>query len=186
LRLCHASQKRESIFFFGSKLVIMKKYELLLVLPGTLDEKEAENRSNEILSVVKEYGKEAEIAPMGKMRLAYPIKQIRYGYFYTLLFSSETKELKAVQTKLGLMRDLLRAIISLHNPNYTAPSKMSFTTTITGANMNNEEVVVEAERPERNEKPVEKTSEKSDKKVSVQDIDKKLEEILSGEVISGV
>ena len=185
MKIFQVSQKRESIFFFGSSLVIMKKYELLLVLPGTLDEKEAENRSNEILSVVKEYGTEAEIAPMGKMRLAYPIKQIRYGYFYTVLFSAETKELKAVQTKLGLMRDLLRAIISLHNPNYTAASKMSFTTTITGANMNNEEVV-EVERPERSEKPVEKTSDKSDKKVSVQDIDKKLEEILSGEVISGV
>lgn len=161
----------------------MKKYELLLVLPGTLDEKEAETRSNEILSVVKEYGTEGEIAPMGKMRLAYPIKQIRYGYFYTILFKAETKELKAVQTKLGLMRDLLRAIISLHNPNYTAASKMSFTTTITGANMNNEEPVA---AQERNEQPVEKTADKAEKKVSVQDIDKKLEEILAGEVISGV
>ncbi len=161
----------------------MKKYELLLVLPGTLDEKEAETRSNEILSVVKEYGTEGEIAPMGKMRLAYPIKQIRYGYFYTILFKAETKELKAVQTKLGLMRDLLRAIISLHNPNYTAASKMSFTTTITGANMNNEEPAVVMER---NEQPVEKTADKAEKKVSVQDIDKKLEEILAGEVISGV
>ncbi len=161
----------------------MKKYELLLVLPGTLDEKEAETRSNEMLSVVKEYGTEGEIAPMGKMRLAYPIKQIRYGYFYTILFKAETKELKAVQTKLGLMRDLLRAIISLHNPNYTAASKMSFTTTITGANMNNEEPAVVMER---NEQPVEKTADKAEKKVSVQDIDKKLEEILAGEVISGV
>ncbi len=157
----------------------MKKYELLLVLPGTLDEKEAENRSNEILSAVKEYATEAEIASMGKMRLAYPIKQIRYGYFYTVIFGAETKELKALQTKLELMRDLLRAIISVYNPNYTPASKMSFTTTITGANMNNEEVVV----TEKNEKPADKPV---DKKVSIQDIDKKLEEILSGEIISGV
>ncbi len=157
----------------------MKKYELLLVLPGTLDEKEAENRSNEILSTIKEYSSEAEIASMGKMRLAYPVKQIRYGYFYTIIFGIEPKELKVVQTKLGLMRDLLRAIISVYNPNYTAASKMSFTTTVIGANTNNEEVV----QVEKNEKPAEKPF---DKKVSIQDIDKKLEEILSGEIISGV
>ncbi|EKD43203.1 MAG: hypothetical protein ACD_72C00411G0004 [uncultured bacterium] len=160
-------------------LVIMKKYELLLVLPGTLDEKEAETRSNEILTVVKEYGKDADLAPMGKMRLAYPIKQIRYGYFYTIIFSAETKELKALQTKLGLLRDLLRAIISVYNPSYTPASKMSFTTTITGANRTNEEAV----EVEKSDKPAEKPA---DKKVSIQEIDKKLEEILSGEIISGV
>ena len=161
----------------------MKKYELLLVLPGTLDEKEAENRSNEILSSVKEHSSEAELAPMGKMRLAYPIKQIRYGYFYTVIFSAETKDLKALQTKLGLMRDLLRAIISVYNPSYTPASKMSFTTTITGANntTNNEEV----SEVEKNEKSAEKIA-VTDKKVSIQEIDKKLEEILSGEIISGV
>ncbi|MFA6424275.1 MAG: 30S ribosomal protein S6 [Candidatus Magasanikbacteria bacterium] len=160
----------------------MKKYELLLVLPGTLDEKEAENRSNEILSAVKEYSTEADVASMGKMRLAYPIKQIRYGYFYTILFSAESKELKAIQVKLGLMRDLLRAIISVYNPNYTSASKLSFISPITDTN-SIPEVAVQVERVERNEKPFEKPA---DKKVSIQDIDKKLDEILAGEIISGV
>lgn len=181
MKLRHVSQKRKSNFFFGLTLVTMKKYELLLVLPGTLDEKEAETRSHEILSVAKEYGTEADLASMGKMRLAYPIKQIRYGYFYTIIFGAETKELKALQTKLGLMRDLLRAIISVYNPNYTPASKMSFTTTITGANMTNN--VEEVAEVEKNDKPAEKPV---DKKVSIQEIDKKLEEILSGEIISGV
>ena len=177
-------RKRENQFsFFGSTLVIMKKYELLLVLPGTLDEKEAETRSNEILSTVKEYGADAELAPMGKMRLAYPIKQIRYGYFYTIIFGTETKELKALQTKLGLLRDLLRAIISVYNPSYTPASKMLFTTTITGANNTNNNNNEEVSEVEKFEKPTEKPA---DKKVSIQEIDKKLEEILSGEIISGV
>ena len=157
----------------------MKKYELLLVLPGTLDEKEAETRSNEILSVVKEFGAESEIAPMGKMRLAYPIKQIRYGYFYTLIFSSEANSLKMLQEKLGLMRDLLRAIISVYNPNYTSASKLSYSTNVVGVNVTNEEM------PEVQK--FEKTPDKvADTKVSIQDIDKKLDEILSGEIIAGV
>jgi hypothetical protein len=44
-------------------------------------------------------------------------------------------------------------------------------------------VAVQVERVERNEKPFEKPA---DKKVSIQDIDKKLDEILAGEIISGV
>jgi len=157
----------------------MKKYELLLVLPGTLDEKEAENRSNEIFSVVKESGTDAEISPMGKMRLAYPIKQIRYGYFYTLIFSAEAPNLKVLQDKLGLMRDLLRAIISVYNPNYTPAAKLSYNNA-TGAAVMDENSGVVAEKAERtNDKP-------TDNKISAQEIDKKLDEILSGEIISGV
>jgi ribosomal protein S6 len=157
----------------------MKKYELLLVLPGTLDEKEAETRSNEILSIVKEHGTDAEIVSMGKMRLAYPIKQIRYGYFYTLIFSTETNGLKSLQEKLGLMRDLLRAIISVYNPNYTPASKLSYSTNAAGVNVVSEEIP----EVEKNEKPVDKVA---DAKVSIQDIDKKLDEILSGDIIAGV
>lgn len=157
----------------------MKKYELLLVLPGTLDEKEAETRSNEILSIVKEHGTDAEIAPMGKMRLAYPIKQIRYGYFYTLIFSAEANNLKSLQEKLGLMRDLLRAIISVYNPNYTSASKLSYSTNAVGVNVVSEEMP----EMEKIEKPVDKVA---DTKVSIQDIDKKLDEILSGDIIAGV
>jgi len=159
---------------------MMKKYELLLVLPGTLDEKEAEVRSNEILTLVKEFDEKVEMITMGKMRLAYPIKQIRYGYFYTLIFSVESKELKVLQEKLGLTRDLLRALVSVHNPNFSSSQKLSYTTNEIGVTtMNNEESVSEEEKFEHTEKQTEN-------KVSIQDIDKKLDDILSGNIISGV
>ncbi len=93
----------------------MKKYELLLVLPGTLDEMEAKTRSNEVIDLVKEFSQDVEIDEMGKNRLAYPIKHIRYGYFYTIVFSAETDGLKKLQDKLALQRDLLRSIISIFN-----------------------------------------------------------------------
>lgn len=161
----------------------MKKYELLLVLPGTLDEQEAQNRSNEILSFVKENGEQAEISAMGKMRLAYPIKQIRYGYFYTIVFNAEVKGLKTLQDKLGLMRDLLRAMFTEFNVAYNPAQKAVYNTPSTDAALP-EETKTEFVSAPKMEKPV--MPEKPAEKVDMQDIDKKLDEILSGNIIAGV
>jgi len=155
----------------------MKKYELLLVLPGTLDENEAVTRSNEVFAAVKEKDEKAEIHTLGKTRLAYPIKQIRYGYFYTVIFSVESPVLKELQTKVGLMRDLLRAMFTEYNEGFSANQKISYVTNdigVTTATTATDEVVEE------------KTTKKPEEKVSMQEIDKKLDEILSGDVIPGV
>ena len=52
----------------------------------------------------------------GKARLAYPIKHIRYGYFYRFDFVAEPDQISGIQEKLRLDRQLLRAIISIFNP----------------------------------------------------------------------
>lgn len=158
----------------------MKKYELLLVLPGTLDEKEAETRSNEVLAAVKEKDANAELNNLGKTRLAYPIKQIRYGYFYTIVFSTETEDLKALQIKLRLMDDLLRAMVTEYNEKFSASQKLSYVTNDAGVTTT---AVAAEEEVEEIEKPVTK---KPEEKVSMQEIDKKLDEILAGDVIPGV
>ncbi|MFA5127735.1 MAG: 30S ribosomal protein S6 [Patescibacteria group bacterium] len=93
----------------------MNKYELLLVLPGTLDEKEAAAKTDEVVALIKEVGQEAELKVMGKNRLAYPIQQVRYGYFYTIIFSADTENIKKIETKLRLTRGLLRAIVARYN-----------------------------------------------------------------------
>lgn len=152
----------------------MKKYELLLVLPGTLDDKEAETRAQEILAMVKENSTSNEFNVLGKNRLAYPVKQIRYGYFYTIVFEAETAQLKIVQEKLGLMRDLLRAEISIFNTNLTTTQKINYTTNSIG---------VTTMAPEE---PVVKKEEVKDEDLSLKDINKKLDEILDGSIISGV
>lgn len=152
----------------------MKKYELLLVLPGTLDDKEAETRSIEVLNLVKEHGSDAEITSMGKTRLAYPIKQIRYGYFYTIVFSAATEMVKNLQAKLALTRDLLRAIVSEFNAPYVPTQKLNYITNeigVTTISAQNEEKVDEK---------------KTGGKVSIQEIDKKLDELLNSDIIQGV
>ncbi len=158
----------------------MKKYELLLVLPGTLDEKEAETRSNEVLAVVKEKDANAELVNLGKTRLAYPIKQIRYGYFYTIVFSADTENLQALQVKLRLMPELLRAMITEYNEKFSASQKLSYVNNEMGA------ATASATVDLSEEKTYVPAAKKPEEKVSMQEIDKKLDEILAGDVIPGV
>lgn len=155
----------------------MKKYELLLVLPGTLDEKEAENRAQEVVNLVKENSTEAELHNLGKSRLAYPIKQIRYGYFYTVVFAAEPAGLKVVQEKITLARDLLRAMITHFNTNLTAAQKIAYTTDELGITTMAPKEETGEVRPHRVEDA---------KKVDLADINKKLDEILEGDVLPGV
>jgi ribosomal protein S6 len=121
----------------------MNKYELLLVLPGTLDEKESAAKTEEVMSVIKEFGQETELKVMGKNRLAYPIQQVRYGYFYTIIFSADTENIKKIETKLRLTRGLLRAIIAHYNKALDGAENSPRLTGMTAH--------VEADEAERNE-----------------------------------
>ena len=185
----------------------MKKYELLLVLPGTLDENEAETRSLEILTLVKEKDEKAHMDVLGKNRLAYPIKLIRYGYFYTVVFTAEPEDLKYVQDKLGLERDLLRSIISIFNVKSGGNKTISYSST--GAmekpvakikkivkekpvSDKKEEILEETKTDKKEEKINKKESLSADRqekvvkkpaeKVNMEDINKKLDEILDGDI----
>ena len=102
----------------------MNKYELLLVLPGTLDEKEAGKLVEEIKTSVSANSQDVELNNLGKVRLAYPIKQIRYGYYYTLVFNAEPAAVKIISDKLRLRADVLRSMISHFNTNVTAATRL--------------------------------------------------------------
>jgi len=192
-----------------------KKYELLFILPGTLEEGEAAARSLEVLEMVKKQTSVAELKALGKNRLAYPVKQIRYGYIYTLVFESAPSQAQSIQEKLSLTRDLLRATIVYYKPglnalNLTSPLAVSADNEVVlakepviaaavAAETIKEEKEVEApaetavvaevpvvEKKEVvKEKPVVKKA-KVAKVTNLEDIDKKLDEILSGDIISGV
>jgi small subunit ribosomal protein S6 len=173
---------------------MLKKYELLLVLPGTLDEKEAGKQVQEIKESVAQNSQDVELNNLGKVRLAYPIKQIRYGYYYTLIFNAEPETVKVISDKLRLRPDVLRSMITNFNTNTTAAKKIVYSTNEVGLTtmMEKEETqeVVE-EKPVqvasvKTEKPV-STKEKEETKVDLADIDAKLNAILENEnIIPGV
>ncbi|HOX60544.1 MAG TPA: 30S ribosomal protein S6 [Candidatus Magasanikbacteria bacterium] len=94
-----------------------KNYELLFILPGTLTEDEVVPNVAKVKSVL-ESGKaeNIQVTDMGKNRLAYPIKHIRYGYFEMARFEADSLDVVAISNKLRLMPELLRTVVKTYNP----------------------------------------------------------------------
>jgi len=155
----------------------MNKYELLFILPGTLDENEVKARSEEIVKLLKEHSENAELHVMGKNRLSYPIKGIRYGYFYTVVFEAQAEGLKSIQDKLVLMRDILRTMITHFKVNPRENQHIAYSTDDAGiTTMVREKTIAKEE--------VEKSAVKKD--ADLADIDAKLDKILEGDIVPGI
>lgn len=180
----------------------MQNYELLFILPGTLSDQETAPTVEKVKGIIeKNNGKEYSLEVMDKKRLAYPIKQIRYGYFYLAFFKAEPKDSEQMQKELRLMPELLRALAQKHDPKQTM-RKIDFGERVEPfygervepTDYNAPAPAVEprlAPQPEAGhpmaeapteqaavQTPVSAPVKKAEKKISLDEIDKKLDEIL--------
>ncbi|MBI2990032.1 MAG: 30S ribosomal protein S6 [Candidatus Magasanikbacteria bacterium] len=95
----------------------MDHYEMLCVLPGTLTEEEVKKTMEGVLGAITNFGGSViQSQDIGKNRLAYPIKHIRYGYFQLIEFSVEPDKLADIKRKAYLAGTLLRLVIKIHDP----------------------------------------------------------------------
>jgi len=168
------------------------------VLPGTLAENEIAPEVEKVKAIILENGGEnLEVGESDKRRLAYPVKQIRYGYFLLAYFTAEAKAVKTIEAKLRLMPELLRALVYKYSPKAKKAKKIDFGLLAAGEERRPEvafvpmaaapaveefkEVVVMSEEKKKLEAaPVKKAwaKKESKKKVDLDEIDKKLDEIL--------
>jgi len=165
---------------------------MLCIFPGTVAETEVSAQAEAVKETVAAAGAtEISLHDMGKSRLAYPIKHIRYGYFFIIRFELEPEHMAALSQKLRLNGELLRHVLQVIDPKTAKEIPASQETVneiIRGAHKvkkDRPEVKKEApkaaEKKETEEKE-EKTEEKSDEaeknSVPLEKIDEKLDEIL--------
>lgn len=94
----------------------MNKYELFLILPGTITENDAESLIQKLKITLQETGAViSDVEALGKMKISYPIRHIRYGYFYNIIFEVEKEQLNAIKDKLRVDENFLRAMIKKFN-----------------------------------------------------------------------
>lgn len=94
----------------------MKQYELLCVLRGTLSEEEVGSVIASVKEMIQKFeGEVINHKDMGKRRIAYPIKHIRYGYFHLVHFDAMPEQVPGIQGKLRIMSELLRGIVSVRS-----------------------------------------------------------------------
>lgn len=179
----------------------MKHYELLTILPGTMTETEAQEVASQIKEVVeKNGGKELTMDYNGKSRLAYPMRHIRYGYFFLFNFEATETEIRTIQEKTRLVPQVLRALFQIYNPEHKVG--LTFTeaektgTENEGAALVSEgktEIIVEEAplhveeiAPEAKTEIAEEISEEAEKPgkndISMEEIDQKLDELLEKDV----
>ncbi len=168
----------------------MKNYELLAVLPGTLTEAEAQEIAGQIKETIeKNGGSSLEMEYNGKSRLAYPMRHIRYGYFFVFTFEASEEKIRLIQEKIRLIGQILRTVCKIYNPSQKVSLNLGETAPVVHENEPSVEkkeemptgeanvAAVEEPAPEQEtEVPAKKSAPKND--ISMEEIDQKLDELL--------
>lgn len=89
----------------------MSKYEIMLVIDGTLNQADAKGTVDELKSLLKET-KNLETTEMGLRDLAYVINKKNKGFYYVLNFETEKASIIAEFRRVTLLnKNVLRHLI---------------------------------------------------------------------------
>lgn len=146
----------------------MKHYELLYTIPGKFTEEEMDGISGKINEVVKKYGGEITSTDnLGSKKLAYPIAGVQIGNYLVIEFNGEPERIKELEGELKLTSEVLRFVIVL--------KKLKTQAEIDAKKVREEKMVQRQKAEEVKAEPP--------PKVSLEELDKKLGEILEGDII---
>jgi small subunit ribosomal protein S6 len=158
----------------------MKKYEMMFIIPSKYTEAELDDVIKKVTDIMETAGAAiADTFNMGKRRLAYPISHQRNGTYILVNFEAESESILKMDNVLRLTEEVLRHMIVEQD------SKLKQLTQFT----DNEERRSSDDQRERQPKeapPIQaKTipSAASSDNVNIKELDKKLDEILTEEVL---
>lgn len=142
-----------------------QRYELLYIIPTSFTDDEVGAVETRISALITKYGAAVESTKrLGKLRLAYPIKDQRHGHYVMTLFKADSASIAKMEENLRINNDILRHLI-LRADEAGSDQKfelVQFT-----------EVVVEGGRGDRRrEKPADKDAKEGDKAESKDEADK--------------
>lgn len=91
----------------------MNKYELALVLDGSLEDSAKEEQLNKVKGYITRFGGTIEepIDDAGKKTLAYEINHKSEGYYYYIHFESNAEAIKQLDDFIRIMESVLRFMI---------------------------------------------------------------------------
>lgn len=89
-------------------------YELMYIIPSKYTESEIAEVMKKVEAMVKKHGGEVKRhEDAGKLKLAYPIKRVRYGNYVLVEFEAEKETPKAIEKdlRLALTNEVLRSMV---------------------------------------------------------------------------
>jgi small subunit ribosomal protein S6 len=155
----------------------MKKYELMYIVPSKFTEAEVDDLTKKVAGILEAAGaKISDTVNMGKRRLAYSIDHQRNGSYILVRFESETGVLAKIDEMLRLTSEVLRHMIVEHVSHLK--QLMTFTDT---EERRNEELRERQPAAPIQEKPI--SAPLRPESVNMEELDKKLDEILTEEIL---
>lgn len=145
-------------------------YELVYIIPVKTDDDDTTPIVELVNEAVKKNnGKLVREEDWGKRKLAYPIKNIQYGHYILNVVDFEPQDVEALDDKLITMREILR--YQIIRVNSTELPKRIIEEDSEEAKDSDETKSTTKEKEEKKKAPKEK--------VSMEELDKKIDEILS-------
>ena len=179
----------------------MNKYELLFIVSSQYTEAEIEKIKAQVVSEVEAAGGTiVKTENLGKIHLAYPIKKQNHGTYILVYFDAESSALVQLIRKLTLTDEILRHSITMR-PSYAETSKFELSSYVAPLS---EEARKEHFTPQgqgsTGTRPVRRRVEKAaeiipqvlsqapsvESKMSMEELDKKLDEILKADVTENI
>ncbi|MBU1036797.1 30S ribosomal protein S6 [Patescibacteria group bacterium] len=152
-------------------------YELTLIIPGNLAEDQHPEILNKIKSLLeKNQAKLTVEEDLGRKKLAYPIKQLRHGFYYCLEFDLESDKTKTIEKELKLTSSILRFLLIKKHQKTAAE--------IADQEQLKDKRIKKKIADQIKTEEAKETKEKIKKpKISLEDLDKKLDELLEDEMV---
>jgi len=170
----------------------MNQYELLYIVPTQYTDEEIVGIQTKISELVEKFGgKVLRNDSLGKIRLAYSIKKIRHGTYVLVHFNGEPSEIQELDRQLKLAEEVLRHTIVMREDDalekeyqissYVAPlseearaqKKEMPRTTFSAPVSTPVTTTVKEIAP-----PTPSATSTEESKMSIEELDKKLDEIL--------
>jgi small subunit ribosomal protein S6 len=152
-------------------------YELLYLSPAQFTDDETEQIKVKVTALIEKAGvKITRNDNLGKFKLAYPIGQVRHGFYILVEFNGETEAIQTIERELRLLADVLRhQVIRLPEKIEAKKGKAKKEIKMVSYEAPGQDEEKPSPKREQPKKPV-------PKKVNLEELDKKLDEILESDV----
>ncbi len=147
-------------------------YELMYIIPSKFSDSEIDGVINQVAGVLEKHGAKVEQSQnLGKIKFAYPIKKVRHGTYVLSYIEAPVESLVKIEKDLRLTDEVLRHLMVKREDGIPS-AKYQFKPASYQEPLDAEGKRAIARKP-RKPKPVE-----SSERLSTEELDKKLDEIL--------
>ena len=157
-------------------------YETLYLIPSRVSDTDIEKIRTRVEEIVTSAGAEVkQHNTLQKIRLAYPIKGELHGTYVLLYIEAEGEALQKIEVALRLEGDVLRHVIVKREEGIPAQQfeLSAYEAPITPEGKRTGKRQTETPKPQR-------PAAKPEEPISMEELDKKLDEILESDVVKGV